>query len=334
MINYLLFAFRRALQLIAVVFSGVSVAFFVSHLSPLDPVELSLARSARRTAASPDAMDQMRETLTALYGMDVPLWEQFINFWSKLVVGDLGPSLMAFPTPTMELVMRALPWTVGLLTVTVIVTWVAGNFIGAFAGYFQDNKFLKAFGVITMGVQPIPYYIVAFLTLMTFGFIWPILPLGGGYAISVPQAWTWKFAFSVLEHAILPACSLVLVGMGLWFLGMRSLVSNIISEDYVVFAELAGVSKRTIVLSYVMRNALVPQLTALAMAIGGIFSGTVITEFVFSYPGLGSLLVRAVNNGDYTLVLAVSSVAVTAVATAIFIVDMLHPLLDPRIKAE
>lgn len=334
MINYLLFAAKRFLQLVAVVFSGVSVAFFVSHLSPIDPVEAAIRRSTRNSNVNPEAVEKMRETLTALYGVDVPMWQQFTNFWSKVVVGDFGPSLLSFPTPTMDLVLRALPWTVGLLLVTVLVTWCIGNFLGAFAGYFQNNKYLKAFGIVTMSIQPIPYYIVAFLTLIVLAFIWPILPLGGGYAIGLVQEWSWVFVLSVMKHAILPILSLILVGLGLWFLGMRALVSNIISEDYVVFAELAGVSKPKIVISYVMRNALVPQLTALAMAIGGIFSGTIITEQVFSYPGLGSLLVRAVNSGDYTLVLAVSSVAVAAVAVAIFIVDLLHPLLDPRIKVE
>jgi len=130
----------------------------------------------------------------------------------------------------------------------------------------------------------------------------------------------------------LPASSLVIVGLGTSFLGMRALVSNIITEDYVTYAELAGVKQRKIVFGYVIRNAIIPQLTALAIALGGIFSGTIITEQVFSYPGLGSLLVRAVNGGDSATVLAVSCIAVISVATAIFIIDLLHPLLDPRVR--
>ncbi len=330
--DYLLFVLRRFLLLAAVVFFGVSGAFFISHLSPINPVESMIGEISSRSTISPEAVAEMRRSLTEMFGLDVPLWQQYVNFWGRLAVGDLGPSLLAFPTPAMRIVMLALPWTVGLLAVSIIITWLVGNVAGALAGYFQNSRLLKAFGIVAIAIQPIPYYIVAFLLVIIFGFLWPILPITGGFAINVRPGWTWEFVFSILHYAILPSASLVIVGIGTWFLGMRALVSNIVTEDYVTYAELAGVSRGRVVGSYVIRNALVPQLTALSMALGGIFSGTVITEQVFAYPGLGSLLVRAVNGGDTTLVLAVSSIAIIAVAVAIFIVDLMHPLLDPRVK--
>ncbi|MBU1336487.1 MAG: ABC transporter permease [Alphaproteobacteria bacterium] len=332
--GYLLFAGKRALLMLAVIFFGVSLTFLVTHLSPINPVEAALGRMTARSVSNPEAIVAMRAALTELYGVEAPLWSQYLNFWGRLVRGDLGPSLMAFPTPAMTLVMRAMPWTVTLLTVATLITFVVGNILGGLAGYSQNNKFLKAFGIVAIAIQPVPYYIVAFILLIIFGFLWPILPISGGFAMNVTPGMNWPYISSVLQHAILPASSLVLVGFGGWFLGMRALVSNVVTEDYVTYAELAGVKKSTIVGGYVMRNALVPQLTALAMALGGVFSGTVITEQVFNYPGLGSLLIDAVNAGDYSLVLAVSTVSVTAVAIAIFIVDLLHPLLDPRIRAE
>lgn len=332
--GYLLFAGKRALLMLAVIFFGVSLTFLVTHLSPINPVEAALGRMTARSVSNPEAIVAMRAALTELYGVEAPLWSQYLNFWGRLVRGDLGPSLMAFPTPAMTLVIRAMPWTVTLLTVATLITFVVGNILGGLAGYSQNNKFLKAFGIVAIAIQPVPYYIVAFILLIIFGFLWPILPISGGFAMNVTPGMNWPYISSVLQHAILPASSLVLVGFGGWFLGMRALVSNVVTEDYVTYAELAGVKKSTIVGGYVMRNALVPQLTALAMALGGVFSGTVITEQVFNYPGLGSLLIDAVNAGDYSLVLAVSTVSVTAVAIAIFIVDLLHPLLDPRIRAE
>ena len=141
-----------------------------------------------------------------------------------------------------------------------------------------------------------------------------------------------EFFRSVAAHAILPVTSLIIVGFGTWFLGMRALVSNIVTEDYVTYAELAGVPRRRVVSSYVIRNGAVPQLTALALALGSIFSGTIITEQVYNYPGLGTLLVDAVNEGDSTTVLAVSTVSIIAVAVAILVIDLLHPILDPRIR--
>jgi len=332
--GYFWFVGKRALQLLAVVFFGISATFFVTHLSPIDPVEQVLGRMTARANFAPEAIVAMRQALTEMYGTNEPLLSQYVNFWLRLIRGDLGPSLLAFPTPAMALVMRALPWTLGLLITSTIITFIIGNLFGGLAGYAQDNKFFKAFGIVAMGLQPIPYYIVAFILLIIFGFLWPVLPISGGFAMNVTPGWNWTFVGSVLTHSILPALSLVLVGFGGWFIGMRALVSNVVTEDYVTYAELAGVERKTIVGGYVMRNALVPQFTALAMTLGGVFSGTVITEQVFNYPGMGSLLIDAVNAGDYSLVLAVSTVSVSAVAVAIFIVDLLHPLLDPRVRAE
>jgi peptide/nickel transport system permease protein len=183
-----------------------------------------------------------------------------------------------------------------------------------------------------MGLHPIPYYIVALMLLIVFGFVWPVLPITGGSAMNLPQGWTWAFVGSVLKHSILPALSLILIGIGSWFLGMRSLVSNVITEDYVTYAELAGVSRRRILSSYVMRNALVPQVTGLAMSLGGIFNGAIITEKVFGYPGVGTLLVDAVYAGDYGLVLGVTTISILAVAIGVLAIDLVYPMLDPRVQ--
>jgi peptide/nickel transport system permease protein len=332
--GYLWFIGKRALQMLAVIFCGISATFLVTHLSPIDPVEQVLGRLSSRANLSPEAIRATREALSDLFGTGAPLHEQYLNFWLRLIRGDLGPSLMAFPTPAMDIVTRAMPWTLGLLVSATLITFAIGNLLGALAGYYQNNRFFKLFGIFAMGIQPIPYYVVAFILLIIFGFLWPVLPISGGFAMDVTPGYNWPFISSVLQHAILPTFSVVIVGFGGWFIGMRALVSNVVNDDYVTYAELAGVQKSTIVGGYVIRNALVPQLTALALALGGVFSGTVITEQVFNYPGLGSLLIDAVNWGDYSLVLAVSTVSITAVAVAIFIVDLLHPLLDPRVKTE
>ena len=332
--SYLIFALKRLIQLFAVIVLGCSVAFFVSHMSPISPVDQIIMQVTGRSASSPAAIIELRRTLTELFGLDVPLWQQYLNFLSRLAFLDFGPALMAFPTPAMDLVRLAMPWTVGLLTVSVVITWFLGNLAGGLAGYFQNSRVLKALGVIAIAIQPIPYYLVAFILVILFGFIWPVLPISGGFAMNVRPGFTIEFVLSILHYAILPSLALVLVGFGTWFLGMRALVSNIVTEDYVTYAELAGVSRGRIVGSYVIRNAAVPQLTALAMSLGAIFSGTVITEQVFTYPGLGSLLVRAVNNGDTGVVLAISCISIISVAGAIFIIDLLHPLVDPRVRTE
>lgn len=332
--GYLLFAAKRALQLIAVCIVGITVMFIISHMSPISPVESVLGRMTARSNSSPEAIAAMRAALTEMYGLDRSIWDQFWSFWARLIVGDFGPSLLAWPTPTMTLIARAAPWTIGLLATTTVFTFLLGNLFGGLAGYYQNLRSLKFLGVIAIALQPIPAYIAAFIILIIFGYLWPVLPISGGFAMNVRPGWTFEFVGSILLHSTLPALSLVLTGIGGWFLGMRALVSNIVTEDYVTYAELAGVRKPRIVSSYVLRNAAVPQLTALAMSLGLVFSGTIIVENVFNYPGLGSLLADAVAVGDYSLVLAVGSVSIFSVAVAIYIIDLLHPIVDPRVKVE
>jgi peptide/nickel transport system permease protein len=274
----------------------------------------------------------LREALRELYGLEGTLWDQYVSFWQRVVVADFGPSLSAFPAPVSFLIWNALPWTVGLLVVATVIAWALGNLLGGLAGYYRDSRLLRLAGVVTMAFHPIPYYIVAFVLLIVFGYLWPILPISGGYQMNMPRGFNLEFILSVLKHAILPAMSLVLVGIGGWFMGMRALVSNIVTEDYVVYAEYGGVDRNRILGSYVMRNALAPQVTGLAMSLGAIFNGAIITEQVFGYPGIGSLLVDAVHAGDYSLVLGVTTVSSVAVSVAVLLIDLLYPLIDPRVK--
>jgi peptide/nickel transport system permease protein len=333
MSGYLGYVVKRLGQFVLVVFIGINLAYAITHATPIDPVEQSISAVTSYGNTAPGAIEQMRVSLRELYGLGGSQLEQYLHFWRRILIADFGPSMSAFPTPVSTLIGRALPWTAGLLTVSTLLAWGIGNLLGGLAGYYRDSRGLKALGVIAMGLHPIPYYILALLLLIIFGFVWPVLPISGGAAMNLPQGWTVAFVGSVLLHAILPALSLILIGIGSWFLGMRSLVSNVVTEDYVVYAELAGVAPGRILTSYVMRNALLPQVTGLAISLGGIFNGAVITEKVFGYPGVGSLLVDAVYAGDYGLVLGVTTLSIVGVSIAVFAIDLLYPLLDPRVKA-
>jgi peptide/nickel transport system permease protein len=328
----LIYLLTRLGQFALVAFIGINIAFIVTHSTPIDPVEQSIAAATQYGSTSPEAIALMRQSLRELYGLEGGLGEQYLAFWRRVVLGDFGPSLSAFPTPVSVLIGRALPWTVALLVVSTLLTWVLGNLLGGLAGYYRQSRALHFAGILAMAFHPIPYYIVAFLLLIVFGYLWPVLPLGGGYQMNMPRDWSWAFAGSLARHSILPVLSLALVGLGGWFMGMRSLVSNIVTEDYVVYAELGGVERRRILGSYVMRNALVPQVTGLAMSLGAIFNGAIITEQVFGYPGVGTLLVSAVYAGDYSLVLGITTVSIVAVSVAVLLIDLAYPLLDPRVR--
>jgi peptide/nickel transport system permease protein len=274
----------------------------------------------------------MREALRELYGVEGSLIDQYVTYWGRILMLDFGPSLSAFPTPVATLIARALPWTIGLLFTCTILAWFLGNVLGGLAGYYRKSRTLKLVGVVAMGFHPIPYYIIAFVLLIVFGYIWPVLPISGASAQNVPQAFSVEYVGSVLRHAILPALSIILVSIGGWFMGMRALVSNIVTEDYIIYAELGGVPRKRILPFYVMRNALVPQITGLAMSLGAIFNGAIIVEQVFSYPGLGRLLIGAVYSADYSLVLGVTAISIIAVSASVFLIDILYPIFDPRVQ--
>lgn len=333
MTGYPAYLLTRLGQFALVVFIGINIAFIVTHATPIDPVEQSIAAATQFGSTSPEAIAMMRQSLKELYGLEGDLLDQYLSFWRRIAVGDFGPSLSAFPTPVSVLIRRALPWTVSLLVVSTLLTWALGNLLGGLAGYYRKNTTLRFAGILAMAFHPIPYYIVAFLLLIVFGYLWPILPISGGYKMNMARDWSWTFIGSLVTHSILPILSLALVGLGGWFMGMRSLVSNIVTEDYVTYAELGGVERRKILTSYVMRNALVPQVTGLAMSLGAIFNGAIITEQVFGYPGVGTLLISSVHAGDYSLVLGITTVSIVAVSLAVLLIDLLYPLLDPRVRA-
>jgi peptide/nickel transport system permease protein len=330
--SYRVYVLKRFAQFVLVVFVGISLTFFITHLSPIDPVEQMIAGMTSMGQSDPESVAMMREALRELYGTGGPLAEQYVTYWRRILSLDFGPSLSAFPTPVSVLIGRALPWTVALLLTCTLIAWILGNLLGGLAGYYRDNRTLKTLGIVVMGFHPVPYYIIAFVLLIIFGLMWPVLPTSGGAAANVPRGWNADYVLSVLRHSILPALSIILVGLGGWFMGMRALVSNVVTEDYVIYAELGGVRRSRILPFYVMRNALMPQISGLAMTLGAIFNGAIIVEFVFSYPGLGRLLISAVYAGDYGLVLGVTAISIVAVSAAVFLIDILYPVFDPRVQ--
>ncbi|WP_311031055.1 ABC transporter permease [Mesorhizobium koreense] len=331
---YAIHVFKRLGQFILVVYIGITITFFITHLTPIDPVEHAVAQVSSFGFSSPESIELLRKSLKEMYGLGDNLWLQYLRFLKRVTVLDFGPSLSAFPTPVGVLIARALPWTIGLLTISTLLSWFLGNILGGLAGYYRKNRLLRLVGVITMGVHPIPYYIVAFVLLIVFTFLLPILPSGGGYEMNLNPGLNLPFIGSVVIHSILPAFSLILVGLGSWYMGMRALVSNIVTDDYVVYAELAGVPRGRILTSYVMRNAFMPQITGLAISIGSIFNGAIITEYVFGYPGIGRLLIDAVHAADYSLVLGIATISIISVSVAVFLIDIIYPLIDPRVQVK
>jgi len=272
------------------------------------------------------------ESMKELYGLKGGLLDQYVIFLKRLAVGDFGPSLTYFPTPAVSILQQSLPWTISLLSTSTLVSWILGNFIGGVAGYFSERRWAKTLGVFATIVYPIPYYIMALILIIFLAYIIPLFPSYGAYTILTIPSMTLEFISNYLYHAFLPALSLVVVGYGWWFLSMRALVINTKLEDYVKFSEATGIFRRKILYHYVIRNSLLPQVTGLSVSIGGIFSGAMITEMVFSYPGVGYILLESILNGDFNLMMVSVTYSIIAVATATLLIDILYPLIDPRIR--
>jgi peptide/nickel transport system permease protein len=287
---------------------------------------------SRGASLEPGAMDKIIDDLTQMYGLGGSWLDQYAAFWVRLAQGDLGVSFFQFPTPVSTLIATALPWTLGLLLTTTLLAWVIGNVLGAFAGYFSGSRWSQGMDAIAMVIRPMPYYIFAFALLLLFAYALRWFPVSGGSTLGRQPTFSLAYIRDVLWHSFLPALSIAILGMAVWFQTMKLVVQSVVGESYVQYARMGGVTERKIVTRYVFRNALLPQITGLALSLGLIFSGALITEIVFSYPGLGTLLYRAIVNGDYNLIMGITIFSIFAITTTVLIVDLIYPLFDPRIR--
>jgi peptide/nickel transport system permease protein len=322
----------RLFQYFLVIFIGLTAVFIIPRLAPSDPVQRTITQLRSMGGfLDPASMNAFIEDLNEMYGLEGSAIEQYGAFWKRLFRGDFGVSFFQFPTPVNKLIGVALPWTLGLLLSTTIISWTLGIIIGGLAGYFSRSRWSRILDTITMIIRPIPYYIFAFGLLLLLVYVFGIF-ISGGTDIGREFKFNLPFILDVLKHAFLPALSLVILGTAVWFQTMKLVVQNVNAENFVQYAKLGGVKEGKIVSKYVIRNAMLPQITALALLFGQIFSGALITEIVFSYPGLGTLLYNAIITGDYNLIIGITALSIVGITTAILILDLLYPLFDPRVR--
>ncbi len=323
----------RLILYLLVIWLGITVVFLIPRLTPNDPVMRMIGEMrGRGSTLEPGAMDGIIHDLTEMYGLEGSWLEQYGAFWGRLVHGDFGVSFFQFPAPVSQLIANALPWTLGLLLTTTATSWTLGNIIGGLAGYYSRKGWSRTLDAFAMVVRPLPYYIFAFALLLLFAYVVRWFPITGGASLGALPTFTWDYIKDVLWHSFLPAISLTILGGAVNFQVMKLLVQNVNAEDFVQYAKLGGVTENRIVGKYVIRNALLPQITGLALSLGQIFSGALITEIVFGYPGLGMLLYRAILNGDYNLIMGITIFSIVGITTAILIVDLTYPLIDPRVR--
>ena len=323
----------RLIQYFLVIWLGITVVFLIPRLTPNDPVMRVIGElRGRGSTLEPGSMDGIIADLTEMYGLEGSWLDQYWAFWGRLFRADFGVSFFQFPTRVNKLITNAMPWTLGLLLTTTAISWVLGNMLGGLAGYYSRKGWSRTLDAVAMVIRPLPYYIFAFALLLIFAYVVRWFPITGGASLGARPTFTWVFIKDVLWHSILPAFSLSLLGGAVTFQTMKLIVQNVNAENFVQYAKLGGVTENRIVSKYVIRNAILPQITGLALSLGQIFSGALITEIVFGFPGLGMLLYRAIINGDYNLIMGITLFSIVGITTAILIVDLTYPLFDPRVR--
>jgi peptide/nickel transport system permease protein len=305
--------------------------FLLPRLIPGNPVDAIVGQMAAGGGTGGEQLQQVHEHFMQEFGLDKPLWQQFFVYVGHVLTGDFGTSFGQYPASVNTLIANALPWSVAIQLPAIIVGWIVGNLLGALAA-FKGGWFDRGAFVASLFFSSIPPFALAIILLFLVGVQMQILPVGGAYSFGMSPEWSLTFFGDAITYFWLPFWSLVLVFIGGQAVGMRSMAIYELGSDYVNYNRGLGV-KDSKTVGYIFRNAMLPQFTGLALSIAAIISGGLITELVFSYPGLGTLLFSAIGQNDYPVIQAITLLITLAVLLANFTVDILTGFIDPRIRA-
>lgn len=306
-------------------FLAVTIDWLIPRFMPGNPVQTMLSRAQLRA----EAVKVMRGYYLKAFGLDVPLWEQYLNFWIAVFHGDLGVSVYLFPKPVIQVIMEAVPYSLALLFPAILLSWIVGNKLGAFAARTKwlDNTMLP----LSYFLTATPYMWLGILLAWALGIAAGWFPIAGAYGFDRTPSLSLGFILDFLWHWFLPFTSLFLVQLGGWAIGMRNMIIYELEADYSQYLEALG-APRSLIRKYAFRNALLPQITGLALQLGTIVAGSVVTEIVFSYPGIGYLILQAIQNQDYFLIQGCFLFIIIGVLLANLLVDLVYIVVDPRTR--
>lgn len=312
---------------------ALTIAFFFFRMIPGDPVQTFIQTLQQNYIYNQHASAAVVARYRHEFGLDGNIFAQYLHHMKKLIIDhDFGPSLINYPTPAQDVIMQSLPWTIGLLGISAAISWVIGLGAGALAGWRRGKPGAEVATNLSIALGHVPFYFVALILVYVFAYTLGWLPPRSAYDSNIPPAFSLHFIGSVLQHGILPALSIVLIGAFNWLLSTRMLMIPVLGEDYLTYAEAKGLRSSTILTRYALRNCYLPQVTAFGLSLGFIFNGNVLVEQLFNYPGLGGTLVTAIQQLDFNTILAVTDMAIISVLTINLILDLLLPFLDPRVK--
>ncbi len=325
---------RRILFYACAIWVAITLDFFIPRLAPGDPVAALVGKMSIKGYVTP----AMQQTLAAEFGLNThdSLLAQYFKYLGNLLHGNLGNSIQYFPTPVSQIIGQDIGWSLMLGGVAVIISFTLGCLFGIITAWKRSSLLDTILSPAMNFLSAIPYFWLALLSLFIFAYLLNWFPLtGGSYdAINVNPGWSLDYIGSVIQYAFLPALTLVISSLAGWMLTMRNSMITTLSEDYVLMARAKGLSEGRIMFRYAARNAILPNITGFAIAIGAIVGGQLLTEMVFSYPGIGYALFQAVGEQDYAMVQGVFLIITLAVLGANFLADMLYAFLDPRVRVE
>jgi peptide/nickel transport system permease protein len=323
---------KRLLFFVLVVWAASTIVFFIPRLSSRNAIRERFGELARTGGFSPGDIEKLIASMNQQFGLDRPLLDQYWQYLGNILRLDFGYSLSKYPTTATEVIAQALPWTIGLLLVTTILSFVIGTLLGALAAWPKAPGWVRSMATPFILLTGVPPVIMGILLLFFIGFRLKWLPLGGAYSTGVIPTWSWGFFLDLMEHQILPALALILGSVGGWVLSMRGMGITIQGEDYVNFAEHKGLTANRIFRDYYLRNALLPQVTGLALALGTVVTSAVIVEGLFGLPGIGTALNLAIRANDFPVIYGIVIFITIAIAALMTILEFVYPLLDPRIR--
>lgn len=321
---------KKGIWFLLTLIAAVALNFFLPRLMPGDPVANILSRVAQGGTEA-ESIRRTLEHYTELFGIDKPLYEQFFIYIGNILRADFGASFSEYPRTVSDILANALPWTIALQLPAILVGWLLGNILGAIAAYIRKG-FDKVMLPIALFIGGIPAFGMAAVLLSVFAISLNWLPVGGGYGITMIPSFSWEFFSSVFLHYQLPFWSIVLISIGGQSIGMRSMSIYELNADYVKYARFMGIKDRKIV-GYVFRNAMLPQVTGLALSVGTMIGGALVAERVFNYPGLGTTMFNAIMLNDYPMISATTLIITLMVLIIVFVLDILYGIIDPRVKA-
>jgi peptide/nickel transport system permease protein len=323
------FILRRLAFYLVAAWAAITLNFFIPRAVPGNPAEIILSKYPDLTPSAFKALEQMIGGAIETGS----LWSQYLHYWNDVFHFNFGVDLNEYPTPVSQILDQAIPWTLILVGLATVIAFVIGTGLGILAGWRHGGALDRSLPVL-MFFQAAPYFFLALILVDFFAIQHHWLPPAQGFngEVTTP-GWTWGFISNALEHAILPAFTIVLTSVAGWMLQMRNVMITTISEDYVIAAQAKGLSNFRIIYTYAARNALLPQLQGFGLALGFVVSGALVMEIVFSYPGIGYTLLEAVSNKDFPLMQAIFLVITFAVLVANLVVDLIIVFFDPRARA-